>query len=126
EEKLPVLRDLRRLMLEIRPHVDDALQAQIDEHLPPEEIRPIRPADLPDSVARPYSERDGSRGRLLFVEHHPDENSWDGRYLARWAAGPRLLRSEGATRPPPVAGTAVVFDDLMQTVWSDGPIAIAI
>lgn len=124
--KLRVLRELRRLMLDIRPHVDAELQALIDAQLPPERPRALGPDDLPGSIARPYTERDGTRGRLLFLEHHPDENSWDGQYLARWADAARAMRTEGVSGPPPVAGTAVVFSDLMQTVYRDGPRAIGV
>lgn len=125
-EKLRVLRELRRLMLEIRPHVSAEMQALIDAQLPPEDLRAIEPDDLPASIARPYTERDGTRGRLLFVEHHPEESDWDGRYLARWAAAARAMRTEGADGPPPVAGTAVVFSDLMQTVYRDGPRSVGV
>ncbi|MFK7990365.1 MAG: RND family transporter [Sandaracinaceae bacterium] len=126
EQKLEVLAELRSLMLEIRPRVEEELQAQIDRHLPPEAIAVLTPDDLPESVAGSFTERDGSRGRLIFIEHHPEENSWDGLYLSRWAAAARSLRSEGADGPPPVAGTAVVFGDLTETVWRDGPRAIGI
>lgn len=126
EAKLPVLRELRSLMLEIRPHADPEMQALIDAQLPPENLRMLGPDDLPRSIARPYTERDGTRGRLFFVEHHPDENSWDGQYLVRWSTAARSIRAEGADEPPPVAGTAVVFADVMESVWRDGPRAIAI
>lgn len=126
EVKLPVLRELRQLMLDIRPHLTEELQRQVDEQLPPESVRALTPDDLPRSVARPYTERDGARGRLLFVEHHPEESSWDGRYMAEWAAAARSLRARGADRAPPVAGTAVVFADLLDTVWQDGPRAVGV
>lgn len=125
-EKLALLAELRGLMQEIRPHVDASMQQRIDENLPPEELRALRPEDLPRSVTRPFTERDGTRGRLLFVEHHPEESSWDGQYMARWAAAARTLRIDGADRSPPVAGTAVVFSDVMQTIWHDGPRAVGI
>lgn len=126
EAKLPVIRELRQLMLDIRPHVDDELRATIDERVPPEEVAVIGPDDLPQSVARPFTERDGSRGRLLVIEHHPEESGWDGLYTARWAAAARSLRAEGADEPPPIAGTAVVFSDLMHQIWDDGPRAIGV
>jgi hypothetical protein len=125
-EKLAVLRELRQLMLDARPHLDADLQRVIDEQLPPEDLRSLGPNDLPRSVARPYTERDGTRGRLLFIEHHHDESPWDGRYMGRWADAARSLRAPGADRPPPVAGTAVVFADLNETVWRDGPRAVGI
>ncbi|HJL16038.1 MAG TPA: MMPL family transporter [Sandaracinaceae bacterium LLY-WYZ-13_1] len=126
DDKLPVVRELRQLMLDIRPHVDEDMQETIDEQLPPEEVSRLEPEDLPRSVARPFTERDGTRGRLLFLEHHPEESGWDGRYTQRWAEAARSLRAEGASEPPPVAGTAVVFSDLMHQIWSDGPRAIGI
>lgn len=126
EAKLPLLRELRDMMLEVRARADAEMQALIDEHLPAEDIRPLEPDDLPRSVARPFTERDGTRGRLLFIEHHPDESGWDGRYTARWAEAARSLRREGADEPPPIAGTAVVFSDLMHQIWKDGPRSIGV
>ncbi|MGE0790172.1 MAG: RND family transporter [Sandaracinaceae bacterium] len=126
DEKIAVLRQLRELMLEIRPRVDDDMQHTIDEQLPPADLEPIGPDDLPRSIARPFTERDGTRGRLLILERHPDESPWDGRYTGRWAAAARALRSPGADRPPPISGNAVVFYDLMHQIYTDGPRAIAI
>jgi hypothetical protein len=126
QEKLQILGELRELMLDVRPRVDEDMQRLIDEQLPPEGLSPLAPDDLPRSVARPFTERDGTRGRLLFLETHPEESGWDGLYTARWAAAARSLRSEGTDESPPVAGTAVVFSDLNQTVWRDGPRAVGI
>lgn len=126
DEKIEMIGSLRALMLEIRPHVDEEMQSLIDAQLPPETVERIEPDALPRSVARPFTERDGTRGRLVFVEHHPDENNWDGRYTARWAEAARGVSAEGSDDPPPVAGTAVVFVDLVETIFSDGPRAIGI
>ncbi|MBX3272557.1 MAG: MMPL family transporter [Sandaracinaceae bacterium] len=126
DAKLPIVAELRRLMLEIRPHVSEELQRTIDERIPPEGVAPLGPDDLPRSVARPFTERDGTRGRLFVIEHHPEESGWDGLYTARWAAAARSLRAPGADGPPPVAGTAVVFSDLMQQIWDDGPRSIGV
>lgn len=124
-QKIEILGELRSLMLEIRPHLGDRMQAIVDEQLPPERISPLEPEDLPRSVARPFTERDGTRGRLVFLEHHPEESSFDGIYMARWARAARTLQRE-AEHPPPVAGVAVVFSDLTETIWRDGPRAIGI
>src|SRR5690606_30332273 len=126
EAKIPVLRELRQIMLDIRPHVSAELQALIDAQLPPEAPRALGPDDLPRSIARPYTERDGTRGRLFFVEHHPSQNAWDGQYLGRWSEAARTIRASGADEPPPVAGTAVVFSAVMESVWTDGPRAVGI
>jgi predicted RND superfamily exporter protein len=123
EAKRTLLAELRALMLQIRPYVDASLARRIDEQLPPARVVPLGPDDLPPSVARPFTERDGTRGRLVFLEHHPEESSFDGVYMARWARAARTLQAE-AERPPPVAGMAVVLSDLTETIWRDGPRAV--
>ena len=123
EAKLPLLADLRRLLLEVRPYLSDEQQREIDEHLPPEVIETVGLEDLPESVARSFTERDGSRGRLVFVEHAPGHSTWDGRYQMAWAAGARsALALDGSE--PAVAGASVVFADLVSSIFSEGPIAI--
>ncbi|MGF1468763.1 MAG: RND family transporter [Sandaracinaceae bacterium] len=124
--KRPLLRELRELMLELGAWIGEEEWARIEGHLPPEDPPRLTVDDLPVTVARPFLERDGTRGRLLLLESSPEQNEWDGRYLVRWAAAARSLRAEGADDAPPVAGTAVVFADLSATVWRDGPRAAAV
>lgn len=125
DEKIPVLVDLRRLLLEVRPYLDDDDQARIDEQMPPERIVPVRSEDIPLAVARPFVERDGTRGRLIFVEHAEEESNYDGRYMIRWARAVRSAETEDGSRPA-VAGTAVVFADLLSSLYADGPKAIGV
>ncbi|AKF06374.1 efflux RND transporter permease subunit [Sandaracinus amylolyticus] len=123
DAKRPVIAELRRLLLDVRPHVSADRQRQIDEHVPPERIAPVRPEDLPTSVSRPFMERDGTLGRLVFVEHAEGRDTWDGRYMIAWSTAVRSVRTERGARPA-VAGVAVVFSDLLQTIFEDGPQAI--
>jgi predicted RND superfamily exporter protein len=125
DEKLLLLADLRRLLLEVRPHLSEERQAQIDENLPPEHLERVEIADLPDDVARTFTEVDGTRGRLVFVEHHPDANTWDGRYHIAWSAAARSARNPDGSAPP-VAGIAPVFADLLTSLYSEGPKTIAV
>ena len=62
-----------------------AVIERLDAELPPAEIAMVDARDLPASVARPFTETDGTRGRLLFVEHADGADTWDGRYMIRWA-----------------------------------------
>ena len=125
DAKLPVLRELRALLLDVRPHLSEERQAQVDENLPPETIVPVGVSDLPESVARPFTERDGTRGRLVFVEHFEGHDLWNGRYMIDWAAGVRSAHTADG-RAPAVAGVAVVFADLLQAIYRDGLRAIGI
>lgn len=122
-EKIPVLARLRELLLEVRPHVSDEEKSQIDAHLPPAGVTVVGLDDLPGSITRSFRERDGTLGRLLFVEHADGESNWDGRYLIRWADAVRELRAEDGERPA-IAGVAVVFADLLEAIFADGPKAV--
>lgn len=125
DEKIPVLADLRAVLLEVRPYLAPERQAEVDEHLPPERVTPVTREDLPESVARPFRERDGTLGRLIFIERVETESSYDGRYMIRLSTAARSAELPGRS-PPPVAGAAVVFADLLQTIFSDGPIVISV
>lgn len=121
--KLAVVADLRRLMLEAREHASPATQRDLDQYLPPADLRPLVDADLPESVASLYTERDGSRGKLLFVEEKPGAAIWDGRYLVAWSEAIRRVRPPGMERPR-VVGNAPVYADMIEAIWRDGPRAV--
>jgi predicted RND superfamily exporter protein len=123
EDKIGILGEIRSAMLELREHADDEARAQIDDHLPPAEPAPVVVEDLPEQVTRMFREVDGRLGRILFVEHYPHMNSWDGEYLVRWTSAMRELRLPDGTRPP-LSGHAPVFADLLSAIMDDGPKAV--
>ncbi|MBN1652933.1 MAG: MMPL family transporter [Deltaproteobacteria bacterium] len=124
-EKIPVLADIRKLLLEMRPYANDKQRKLIDEHIPAEKIERLKDKDLPEDIARRFTERDGTRGRILFVEPEKDKSTWDGRYLVQWTKALRQIRLDDGTRPP-LAGRAPVFADMIEVVWTDGPKAIVL
>lgn len=129
-KKLPVLAEIRESLLSARKYVTDPDDLQkLDENLPPDNVTVLTDADLPESVARRFTERDGARGRILFVSNQkstPTQRApsiWDGRYLIAWAKALRALRLPDGSRPP-LAGRAPVFADMVDAVLQDGPIAV--
>lgn len=48
-------------------------------------------------------------------------NTWDGKYMIRWAAGAR-----SSDRHAAVGGGAAVFADLLTTIFRDGPKVVAV
>lgn len=124
-EKLTLLAEIRRLLLEFRPRVDEETRRAIDAHLPPEDLAPLGRDDLPEEVARPFEERDGTRGRILLVVRRSGVSIWDGRYLLGWARELRAIRLPDGTRPP-LAGRAPVFADMIASIVRDGPRSIAL
>lgn len=123
EEKIPVLEDIRKLLLDYREYADDETLKEIDEHIPPETIESLTYADVPVEVASMFTEKDSTRGRILVVGQDEDFTVWDGRYLIRWSAALRALRTESGDRPA-LAGRAPVFADMISAIWTDGPKAI--
>ncbi len=122
EAKIPVLGEIREALASLREHADDETRAEIEEHIPPADLAAISINALPEDVARSFTERDGTRGRIVLVVNN--DNIWDGRYLVRWAKALREYRMENGERPP-LAGRAPVFADIVEAVLQDGPRAIA-
>ena len=123
--KREVLADLRRLLLEVRPRVSAELRADLDAFLPSATVRALTDHDLPASVASLYTERDGTRGRLLFVEEAPGAPIWDGRYLMDWSRAVREARTPSGAAPR-VVGNAPVYADLIEAIWRGGPRAVGV
>lgn len=122
--KIALLADLRRRMIDARERASADTRAQLDEFMPPADLRAIGDDDLPGSAASLFTERDGSRGRMLFVEEKPGAPVWDGRYLMAWSAAIRRARTpEGG--PPLVVGSAPVYADMIAAIVRDGPRAVA-
>ena len=67
-EKLPLIREMQDRIQRARSRgfIKDADWTKIEKHLPKGELKPIEIADLPEQVARPFTERDGTRGRIVY------------------------------------------------------------
>lgn len=124
EEKIPVLGEIRGLLLDYREYADDETLEEIDEHIPPDTILALTYADVPVEVASLFAEKDGTRGRILVVNQRDGFSTWDGRYLIRWSDALRALRMQSGDRPA-LAGRAPVFADMISAILTDGPKAIA-
>lgn len=123
-DKLEILADIRRLLtkvtLDSMPDGDRRLALAL---APPPGLRPIEPAQVPAELAWPFTERDGTRGRLLLAKTGPGFDLWRTedlhRFVARFRAlelGPDLL----------AGGSAFVQDDIVRSVDDDGPRATLI
>jgi predicted RND superfamily exporter protein len=119
-EKIPVLAEIRELLIDARKYANEGELKEIDEHIPPETIVPLTYEDVPVEVASMFTEKDGSRGRIIVVSQEKGSSTWDGRYLIRWAGGLRELRTESGKRPT-LAGRAPVFADMISAIVDDGP-----
>ncbi|HJK90555.1 MAG TPA: MMPL family transporter [Polyangiaceae bacterium LLY-WYZ-15_(1-7)] len=121
EAKLPLLADIRQTLLDLREFADDEQREEIDAHIPPEELATLGLDDLPEPVARSFTERDGTRGRILVIE--ANRSIWDGKYLLAWSRALREYDTESGD-PAHLAGRGPVFADMIDVVVRDGPRAI--
>jgi uncharacterized protein len=127
ERKLPVLLALsvRLRRAHERQMMTDADWKDIESFLPPDDLRTFGITDLPASLARPFTERDGRRGTLVLIEPNGDESTDDLHYLIRYADSFRETRLHDGTVLRG-SGRAVIFADILSSVVSDIPKAVTL
>jgi uncharacterized membrane protein YdfJ with MMPL/SSD domain len=124
ETKIPLLLALRQKLLKAKALIPAREWTRISPWLPPADLRPIGLYDLPDDLAAAFTERDGTRGRLIFVEPAPGESDRDLRYLVRWSDSFRETRLPSGELVRG-SGSAVLFADMLRLVATDTPRALA-
>src|SRR4029077_8499111 len=94
--------------------------AKID---PSPDLHELVPMDLPAIARRPFTEVDGSVGKVVLV--YPPETGisvWNGRHLLRIASGLQTIRLDNG-KVIETSGPAVVFASMIRSVLRDGPVA---
>jgi hypothetical protein len=122
--KLALLADIRRAVdhptLEV---LEGDERRRLQEVRPPDDLRVVGATDLPPLALRPFTEADGSVGKVLLA--YPVEKGlsvYDGRALLRIAnVLARLSLPDG--RHLDTSGNAVVFSAMIRSILRDGPIA---
>lgn len=125
EAKLRVLAEIREHLLDARRFAREEDQRHIDEHLPAADLRPLQDADLPEDVARVFTERDGTRGRIVLVEPRRGATTWNGLNLVRMTEAIREVRLPDGSRPL-LVGRGPIFADMLEVILVDGPKAVLV
>ena len=125
DKKLPLLAQIRSSMLEIESHATPAQQEALRDYLPPADLRALDLDDLPFTVTRPFTEQDGSRGRIVLVEPKEGCSIWDGRCLVAWTASLRATKLPDG-RDLELVGRVPIFADIIRAIWDDGPLAVIV
>ena len=123
--KIPLINEMRDRIVRARKRgfLSDAEWKKIQPHLPTGELVPLTIADLPEQVARPFTERDGTRGRIVYIAPATGWSVWDARYLMRWADSYRRTRLPNG-EVIQGSGSAVIYADMIKTIAEDTPKAI--
>jgi predicted RND superfamily exporter protein len=124
--KLRILDEIRALVndpaLEAAPEADRQRLREIE---PPPDLRVLTPADVPPLALRPFTERDGSLGRVMLVYlAETGVSVWNGNDLIRIAQVLQKIELPGG-RSVESSGSAVVFSAMLRSILRDGPIATA-
>jgi predicted RND superfamily exporter protein len=127
DAKLPVVMALRERLLRARERgfVKDADWVEIEPLLPPADLARWTIDDLPGAIARPFTERDGTRGRLVLIEPAKGRTDADLHYLMQWADSLRETRlGDGSVVRG--SGRPVIFADILEAVRRDMPRALTL
>jgi hypothetical protein len=99
---------------------------KIDDLDPPARLHVLTPEELPPLAQRPFTEADGTAGRVVLV--YPVEHGlsvWSGRDLLRISRVLQVLHLEDEHKTIDTSGSAVVFAAMIRSVLRDGPRATA-
>jgi predicted RND superfamily exporter protein len=78
---------------------------------------------LPERVTRPFTERDGTRGRIVYVAPTEGQSVRNLRYLLKWANAYRVVQLPNG-EVIHGSGRAVIFADMLSGISEESPKAI--
>jgi predicted RND superfamily exporter protein len=121
--KLALIADIRRLKndraLELLGAED---RKRLDEIDPPADLRVLKPQDLPALARRPFTEVDGTIGRVILVYPvHEGISIWNGLDLLRIARVLQRIEVPELGKTVETSGSAVVFAAMIRSILQDGP-----
>ena len=126
-EKLELLADARRKIDRVHAlgKMTELDWKDLEPNLPPPDLQPFDVKDLPERVARPFTEKDGRRGLIVYIVPKEGRSVRDVRYLLMWADSFRSVKlPTGETILG--SGRAVIFADMLQSVIEESPRAIVL
>jgi hypothetical protein len=124
DDLLPADQDAKLAVLaDIRAQIDalpDADRAGLAELRPPDGLRPIGDGDVPALLASLFTEKDGTRGRLILADLSSNFDGWKIADLIRFAGAVRQLDLGDSVA---LGGGMFVFADVLRSMNGDGPLA---
>jgi predicted RND superfamily exporter protein len=124
-EKIPILTQVKKRLLRARERgfVKDEDWKKLEPLLPPDRLEPFGIDDLPGALAQAFAERDGTRGRVVYISPTQGASIDDARYLFRWAAAySRTELPDGSVVLG--SGRSVIYADIWAAVLGDVPKAV--
>lgn len=122
DAKIPLIEDIKRIVEKAhrRGFIPEKDWVEIGPNIPQGTIKAIGIADLPEKVARSFTEKDGTRGRIVYIVPKSGESVWDAHYLIRWADSFRKTTLPTGEEIKG-SGRAVIYADMIQAIVDDAP-----
>ncbi|MBX3157551.1 MAG: MMPL family transporter [Deltaproteobacteria bacterium] len=118
--KLALLAKIRAQIDEVAEALGDQERADLLALRPPDGLRAVTIADVPEETAVKLTEKDGRVGLMIAVRPGSTFDERDGRDLIAFAAAVRALRVGDETLT--TAGGSVLFADVLIQIQEDGPL----
>ncbi|MBN1959553.1 MAG: MMPL family transporter [Deltaproteobacteria bacterium] len=120
-EKLAIISNIRKKLTPVVRHqLDVDTQKLISDWMPPVGLKPFLRKDLPQALIRQFTENDGTVGRLILLFPRYGITTTNGHVVQR-------LAKEARSVPIPdnvyIAGSYLIFADMLSSIGHDGPIA---
>jgi predicted RND superfamily exporter protein len=122
-KKMAILQEIRSdLDSHALTHLSEDEQKRALEMRPPDDLRPLTDSDVPPELAWPFTERDGSRGKLILANTGFGVDTWSVHSMEHFAHEIRALH---LPHDVVIGGSAFVFSDMIAAMEHDGPKATA-
>ena len=127
DRKLAVLREITALIDD--PKLQQSLSPEekrdLDRIKPPADLRPVVDDDVPQELAWPFIEKDGTRGRLVILRGANRFNSFNVDHRLEFAKEVRQLdlggSASGNASGTLAAGESLIVADIIVTMEHDAP-----
>jgi predicted RND superfamily exporter protein len=119
--KLALLAEIRGMLTpDALENLSDTDRADANALRPPANLTALHDADVPEDLAWPFIESDGSRGRLILAMEGWGYDNWSAKDIVRFADDARGLElGDGVL----LGGSSFVFADMLDLMNHDGPVA---
>jgi len=118
KEKLVLLGEIRKMIDQALPELSAEEGRKLEKLRPPDGLHALVDADVPNDLAWPFTERDGTRGRLVLADMSDRWDSWNVKDLIAFSDVVRSLDfGPGVT----LGGSMFVYADVLRSMEGDGP-----
>jgi uncharacterized protein len=126
DEKIALLEDIKAKVTKARQRhfITDADWKRLEPEIP-EKLGTIGIDDLPEDLVRPFSEKDGSKGRVVYIVPSEGRSVYDAKYLMYWADAFREVKLPNG-EVILGSGDPVIFSDMLIAIAEEAPKAIAL